>query len=558
MRTLRAAASGWVRAAGVAALLLGLLAGPAFGQTPTQPVRVLQHLTLEGATVFTRDDVLWLLALTIGEPLGGSAEELASELQGHYRKGGYEAATVEGAYDAASGRLTLQVDEGRIDEIEFTGIPAAQTSRFREQLGVRPGDLYNARQLRERLQPLLDASGGALRIDRPGIDLVSRDGRRILVVPIDTRAVAVGFSVTTEGREDFFSPVDGFAPALAIDVTRFNATRFTHTFVNAYVTYKFAREEPGYSAGFEQQLLERPGLWAGATVHDLTASDDLWRLSTTEQSVVALTFRNTFRDYYRRRGTQVFAALRPHANHELVASMRWDRHESLENATDFAFFRDDHEFRPNAPIPPGRIRALVLAYSWDTRGVADGTPARNYAQHLIDDLFRGSRRQGFGARVDWTTEIAGHGLGGDREYDRHVLNARGYLPLTPRQSLAARALLGFSNGELPPERQFALGGIGSVHGYAFKEARGGRMTLFNAEYRLDLLGRWEGPAGGVLRALLFFDAGRVHDPIDSSSTDWLRGVGIGLQTGPVRVEFGFRADDVPESRQVLVRLGSTF
>ena len=33
---------------------------------------------------------------------------------------------------------------------------------------------------------------------------------------------------------------------------------------------------------------------------------------------------------------------------------------------------------------------------------------------------------------------------------------------------------------------FALGGIGSVHGYGFKEAAGTGMALLNAEYRLNL------------------------------------------------------------------------
>jgi hypothetical protein len=84
------------------------------------------------------------------------------------------------------------------------------------------------------------------------------------------------------------------------------------------------------------------------------------------------------------------------------------------------------------------------------------------------------------------------------------------------------------------------------------------MALFNAEYRLDLLGHWDEPSGGILRALLFFDAGQVQEPVGTSRTDWLHGIGVGLQTGPGRVEFGFRLDDIPESRQILVRLGPTF
>ena len=128
----------------------------------------------------------------------------------------------------------------------------------------------------------------------------------------------------------------------------------------------------------------------------------------------------------------------------------------------------------------------------------------------------------------------------------------------PRQSVAARLIAGFSDGTLPIERQFAIGGIGTVHGYAFKEAAGARMTLVNAEYRIDLAGRSRDGSSSGLRAMFFFDAGRVDRPIGSSTTEWLNGIGAGLQAGPIRVEFGYRLNDIPKSRQILVRLGPTF
>ena len=83
------------------------------------------------------------------------------------------------------------------------------------------------------------------------------------------------------------------------------------------------------------------------------------------------------------------------------------------------------------------------------------------------------------------------------------------------------------------------------------------MTLLNAEYRFDVTpgNEADNPA---LRALVFFDAGRVRRPFDGTTAEWLRGIGLGLQTGPFRVEFGFRLNDIPGSRQILVRLGPTF
>jgi outer membrane protein assembly factor BamA len=134
---------------------------------------------------------------------------------------------------------------------------------------------------------------------------------------------------------------------------------------------------------------------------------------------------------------------------------------------------------------------------------------------------------------------------------------RAYVPLSPRQSVVGRLLLGWSGGTLPIERRFAVGGIGTVHGYRFKEAVGEQMALINAEYRLDL-SHAQADGDSRFRLFAFFDAGRTTTPIDFSTTDWLTGTGFGVQTGPIRVEFGYRTDAIPKSLQVLVRLGPTF
>jgi outer membrane protein assembly factor BamA len=301
-------------------------------------------------------------------------------------------------------------------------------------------------------------------------------------------------------------------------------------------------------------------------VHDLTASDDVWRLASVEQTLASVAFKNTFRDYYRRRGAQVFTVLRMGASNELSVMVRWDRHDPLANATSYSFFRDDATYRPNIAVVDQRINALVLGYTFDTRRLSAAGQAATYQRHLKDDLFGQGVRQRPGVRIEWTSEIAGHGLAGDAEFDRHIVQARGYLPLGGRTLLSMRGVFGFSNGTLPVERQFAIGGIGSVHGYRFKEASGTGMTLLNAEYRVNLT-----DPGGVrdgANVFVFYDAGRarlpIPDPRELSTglrvpdRGWLRGVGVGAGAGGVRVEFGFRANDIPRSRQILVRFSPTF
>ena len=550
-------------AAGGAVLLVVLwlmLALTAAAQTPdTEQGPVFSELVLKNATVFSRDDVIWLLRLKPGERLPGPPEHVAELLQGLYERDGYAAATVTSTFDPATQRLTLVVDEGRVDDVQFAGLPSRLVDRFRDDLGVSSGDIYNETVVRERLDHLLSESDGALRTSDRGPELVTRDTRRVLVIPIEQRKGTFKFGFNSLEREDFFNPVDGFAPAISIGITRFDPAAFNHTFVGGHLSYKFSREEVGYSFGIEQPIFGSPKVFIGGEAHDITTSDDLWRLSSSEQSLVAVSFANTFRDYYRRKGGEIAGGARFGRSNELVASVRWDRHESLPNETDFSFFRDDHDFRPNPPIDGGDLHALVLSYTFDSRGVGIVSGGRAFTRHRLDDLYGSNRRDEPGVRVNWTSEIAGEGFGGDYDFNRHILNTGVYLVLGRRQFLGGRALLGFSGGTLPIERRFALGGIGSVHGYAFKESIGEQMALFNAEYRLEITRGWRGESKhGILALIAFYDAGRVRDPIDGSRSDWLQGTGVGVQSGPVRVEFGFRVDDIPDSRQILVRFSPTF
>jgi outer membrane protein assembly factor BamA len=542
------------------------LAAPPIAAQDTQQRsdRPFTELVVEGSSLFSRDDVTWLLRLRQGEPLPGDPGELAERLKERYEREGYGSVEVTASFDAATGKLTLLVQERRVDDIEVVGVDENLATRVRKGLAekISIGDVYNARAVRRVVDEIAAAAEGAFAIGGTrgtvpdDIDLVERSGKHVLVVPLHRKKFEASFS--TDTREDLFNPVDGFAPGIGFRTTRRDDSGLNYTFVSGYIAYKFSREHSGFSVGFERKISHDLGLFAGAEVHDLTATDDAWRLTPTEQSLVSLGFKNTFRDYYRRQGVQFHVSVRPTPHHEFLFSPRWDEHEPLENATDYSFFRDDESYRPNQPVLPADLNSIVLGYTYDSRGLLEAGPAGTYERHLTDDLFRGSRRQDFGARIDWTSEIAGHAMGGDYTFERHILNARAYVPLSPRQSLAGRGMFGYARGNIPVERQFAIGGIGSVHGYSFKEALGERLILLNGEYRFDLIGHWSPERNSVLRAIVFVDSGRVLRPIGSSTSDWLNGIGVGIQMGPIRVEFGYRLDDVPRSQQVLVRFSPTF
>lgn len=552
----------------VLCLALGLAgSGTAQDTPPTlQPQPTLLEFRLQGATVYKPDEVLWLLQLRQGSPLNGDAAAIAKRLEDLYHRDGYAKAAVAGSLDG--GRLTLTADEGRIDEIEILGIGADDIARLRRLLGVEPGDIYNTRVINRATTRLEQTSGGAIVVGRPRksqqnaessrdeIDLERRGSRNVLVVPLRYRTSRTSTSLGS-GREDLFTPADGASPALGVAATIFDPHRFNHAYINGYVSYKFGRSDPGYSFGAERPLFGSAArLFIGGEAHDMTASDDLWRISSLEQSLVAVGFKNSFRDYYRRHGAQVFGVLRTGDNNEFSVAMRWDRHQPLPNSTDFSFFRDDAAFRPALPVTDQHVNAWIIGYTFDTRPMTRAGEASTYARHLRDNLYGTTGKQVPGLRLDWTSEIAGHGLGGDAIYDRHIFNLRGYLPISSHTLLSGRTLFGFSGGALPAERLFALGGIGSVHGYAFKEVSGTKMALLNAEYRVNIGAPIHSGNREAFNVFAFYDAGKLSGGPQPS--DWLNGVGGGVGFGGLRVEFGFRADAIPKSRQILVRFSPTF
>ncbi len=539
----------------IAARLLGVavLAAPVYGQTPAAPLPRFSELATDGISVFSATEIRWALHLEEDSPLPAPPDDLANTLRRRYAREGYAKAAVDASFDESTGRLTLHADEGRIDAVAFEGVDRQLAEELRDAFSVRPGDIFNTRQVASAVRRLLQPTGGAIRLrEGDAFDLIERDGRRTLVVDIHRRQGDFDVIAGTESREDWYSPVDGLNLALGFGGTVYDQRRFNHTYLQGYVSYKFARDRAGYTLGIERPLAGgqgAPRLLFNAGVHDTTSSDDFWRLSIAEQSLVSLTFKNSFRDYYTERGYQIGAAFQPSATSEVRFSWRANRHEPLANDTGFSVFRDDESFRPNADAGEGKLRSLVLGFTLDSRALDDEEGRRRLSRHLGPDLFGtfGGTRPGY--RVDWTSEIAKTGFGGDFDFTRHIANARAYLPLSPKQELRGRFIAGTSSGTLPPQRSFALGGIGTVHGYAFKESAGERMILGNLEYLL----------GSVrdLHALGFLDVGRLYQPI-AGRDEWMKGIGVGIGLGDLRVDFGWRAGDIPKSLQVLVRFGPTF
>jgi Surface antigen variable number repeat/Omp85 superfamily domain len=546
-------------------------------QPPVAPVRTVRTIVIIGTKELSEETVRRAVPVELGVPTAETLERIGEAVAQRYRDEGYTFAQVTPVFDEATGTLSLAVDEGVIDSVEFHGVEDFNVVRtFLDEFALRAGDVFNRKRAMRALEVLLRPTRGAIqpgglpfsdsRGSRRGtFDLIHRSGQRVLLVSLNEPAGRFRVVPDLGDREDWFTPVDGVVPSLGFGATVFDHHEFNHAYVLGHVSVKTASQRGGYALGFERPVFRTNKLFLGGELHDLTATDDRWQVSPTEASLAAIGPRKSFRDYYRRRGVQINAALRIHPRAELLFAWRGERQENLMVETDFSLWNGDEPFRPNRTVVDGRLSAILVGGSVNAESFDRESLDASYRRHQLENPFgdrlnEPDRRHDAAAvwRIDWTSEVSTPGaLRSDFDFRRHLVSARGRLPVSPHQEVAARLIAGWSGGTLPPQRQFAIGGIGSVHGYEFKEAVGDTLMLLNLEYALG----WR----RIFQVLGFFDTGRVTllDPVrpvdaQAPAAVWLNGVGFGIAAGGVRLDFGYKLDAVPSSLQVLLRFGRTF
>jgi len=159
-----------------------------------------------------------------------------------------------------------------------------------------------------------------------------------------------------------------------------------------------------------------------------------------------------------------------------------------------------------------------------------------------------------GSVVNLAVEQAGGPWQGAYSFFTAVADAKKYVPLPGKRTLAGRVRIGTGDGfgqsrDLPMFRRFYAGGINSTRGYDRhmlgplnddEDPVGGRSLL---EASLELRTPIYGPLGGAI----FFDAGEVRRrPASWTLGDLEFGAGVGVRyhtlVGPLRVDVGVPLD----------------
>lgn len=233
--------------------------------------------------------------------------------------------------------------------------------------------------------------------------------------------------------------------------------------------FEFDANRMGYFVRADQFLGGRGEYRLGATLHSVIDPIEDWQITDLEAGLAAFLFHSDYRDYFDRTGWSVFGTWDP-AGMPVTLGIEalWEKHEIVPAADPWSMFRNDGAWRPQPAVAQGRLGSVIGSLTYDSRG-ADWNPANGW-------LVRGRLEHGFHVDLDYPAlePVAGD-LGPPpspnpdpgRFLSGHV-DIRSYNRIDADARLNVRLVAGGSltGSTLPPQRQHALGGDGTLPGYS--------------------------------------------------------------------------------------------
>ena len=242
-----------------------------------------------------------------------------------------------------------------------------------------------------------------------------------------------------------------------------------------------------------------------------------------------------FHNYYLSQGVETSVRWEPvMLTHSLRLTMRAESHESLQKTTDWQLgnWGSESEVEENPPITPGQLRSVTLIYNLNTR---QNTGAHTTPQISSTGVSVPLQNSSLGWHNTLFVEHSNPAVGSDFDFTRFQLQLR-YAASRGNQVIRTRLVLGAATSALPIQRQFIIGGRGTLSGYPLYAFAGDHVTLLNLEYFYHLPipnpYNWEWLKHVKTFGILFLDQGQVWNISEKPySFDPKTSVGTGLQFG---------------------------
>ncbi len=390
----------------------------------------------------------------------------------------------------------LDRDGEPIHEVRIEGNQYISTRQIQNALEQGPDDLDNSVRLMKSLLPIKSTRW----------KIHKEYGKRVATI----RIIEKDWGKPNFGMNLGFNRVDGWRFGPSVKWAK-QPDIWTPEILQLFgdVTYGFSNGIWNYSVGVKtgESILERLNLSATVQIRRLTAVRDTTILpSDGEQFTAAFFYGGDSREYYLRDGSELTVRWKPEISpHTITLRLLDEDHRSLSKSTDWSFgsiFQKGEAKPDNRPITHGHLRSSVLTYDFNKTRKHRNFPVGHH--HAIE------------------VENSDSFVGSDFDFTRVRGNFRNYRRIS-QNIIAARIAVGISTHPLPIQRQFIIGGAGTLRGYDLYEFVGDQMVLFNLEYYHRLV------FGDAIFLLAFADAGHAWNKLgDFDSQDMKHNLGVGL------------------------------
>lgn len=216
----------------------------------------------------------------------------------------------------------------------------------------------------------------------------------------------------------------------------------------------------GHRVNAELRYGQRHGFAFGVESFDVVAPVEPWQLTEPDAGLAAFFLKRDYFDYFGRHGARGYVSAFTAGGATLTASLSDQRWSSREERSVFTLFRDDDSWRINPHIDDGRVHVADIVFDLDTR-TSEINPWAGW-------FIKADYEHGNGDF--WTTGQTGNLFPEHRSYGRGFLDVRRYNRISPKRQINARIVLGgwLHGDELPLERRFSVGGIGTIPGFDFR------------------------------------------------------------------------------------------
>ena len=438
-----------------------------------------------------------------------------------YRNHGYELARTKARFSPR--RLELIIDEGRLDEVRFTGNRQIKHREMTQMLRLKAGDIYNRLHTQRQISRMHKqlARHNAIFKDVRDWKALREKGRTVLIINIEEHPPIRYHVLPRVGFNRVHGPIIGAGGAVSTNA-------YGKGRISGGTSRGLSSSITNFQVGAETSLLDTRELRLGGAWYKLTGVVHSASTYVGEGILSSALLGTSLVDYYQRQGFQTWMAQKLTPSSEITVSFTNEQHENLFTVTDWSLFSRGLPKRGNARIDEGTARSFELSYHFDTRD------HKFSIRRPFKSIPWPSEHTTRGWRSSFSVEYSSHRFDSDFDYTLYRFEAARYNRLPNGHNFDFRVIGALSDSPLPRQRLLYANLNNILRGYRYNRFIGDNMLVMNLEYRvvqrLKHISNDKSVSGAVS---IFFDAGDAwfhHDRFSLTRARASVGMGFSIFT----------------------------